>query len=130
MHCHLIVSRKYQSNKKKLSPLTNHKGTKAGVVKGGFDRVKLFQQAEVRFDKLFNYNREQTESFNYHNTMKNSFIVEQLKLQEPSAQSSERDIDINQDSNQENLLSFSLENEVTSNQSKIFGNNQKGFLFI
>ncbi|KAA6314213.1 hypothetical protein EZS27_035136 [termite gut metagenome] len=25
MHCHLIVSRKNQSNKKKLSPLTNHK---------------------------------------------------------------------------------------------------------
>lgn len=25
MHCHLIVSRKDQSNKKKLSPLTNHK---------------------------------------------------------------------------------------------------------
>lgn len=27
MHCHLIVSRKDQSNKKKLSPLTNHKNT-------------------------------------------------------------------------------------------------------
>ena len=25
MHCHLIVSRKDQTNKKKLSPLTNHK---------------------------------------------------------------------------------------------------------
>ena len=27
MHCHLIVSRKDQTNKKKLSPLTNHKNT-------------------------------------------------------------------------------------------------------
>ena len=34
MHCHLIVSRKDQSNKKKLSPLTNHKNTKKGTVKG------------------------------------------------------------------------------------------------
>ena len=28
MHCHLIVSRKDQTNKKRLSPLTNHKNTK------------------------------------------------------------------------------------------------------
>ena len=28
IHCHLIVSRKDQANKKKLSPLTNHKNTK------------------------------------------------------------------------------------------------------
>ena len=41
MHCHLIVSRKDQSNKKKLSPLTNHKNTKKGKVIGGFDRVNL-----------------------------------------------------------------------------------------
>lgn len=34
MHCHLIVSRKDQANKKKLSPLTNHKNTKSGIVKG------------------------------------------------------------------------------------------------
>ena len=39
MHCHLIVSRKDQSNKKKLSPLTNHKNTKKGTVTGGFDRI-------------------------------------------------------------------------------------------
>ena len=46
MHYHLIVSRKDQSNKKKLSPLTNHKNTKKGTVTGGFDRVNLFQRAE------------------------------------------------------------------------------------
>ena len=33
MHCHLIVSRKDQANKKKLSLLTNHKNTKNGVIK-------------------------------------------------------------------------------------------------
>lgn len=82
MHCHLIVSRKDQSNKKKLSPLTNHKNTKKGIVTGGFDRVNLFQQAEQGFDKLFGYNRQQTESFDYHNTMKNGSVSEQLATQE------------------------------------------------
>ena len=81
MHCHLIVSRKDQANKKKLSPLTNHKNTKNGVIKGGFDRVNLFQQTEQGFDKLFDYNRQLSESFDYHNTMKNGSISEQLELQ-------------------------------------------------
>ena len=82
MHCHLIVSRKDQSNKKKLSPLTNHKNTKKGAIKGGFDRTKLFQQAEQGFDKLFNYNRPLSESFEYYNTMKNGSISDQIKIQE------------------------------------------------
>ena len=78
MHCHLIMSRKDQVNKKKLSPLTNHKNTKNGAIKGGFDRVNLFQQAEQGFDKLFGYNRQQSESFDYHNTMKNGSILNNL----------------------------------------------------
>ncbi|GAE84966.1 hypothetical protein GGR06_003647 [Bacteroides reticulotermitis] len=82
MHCHLIVSRKDQSNKKKLSPLTNHKNTQKGTVKGGFDRNNLFQQAEHGFDKLFGYNRQLTESFEYYNTMKNGNISDQLSIQE------------------------------------------------
>lgn len=36
MHCHLIVSRKNQSNKVKISPLTNHRNTKKGIITGGF----------------------------------------------------------------------------------------------
>ena len=82
MHCHLIVSRKDQSNKKKLSPLTNHKNTTKGTVKGGFDRKNLFQQAEQGFDRLFNYDRQLTESFEYYNTMKNGSISDQLNMQE------------------------------------------------
>lgn len=75
MYHHLIMSRKEQSNKKKLSPLTNHKNTKNGTIKGSFDRVNLFKQAaaeeeeeeeeeaeeeeeEEEEDKLFNYNRQ------------------------------------------------------------------------
>lgn len=82
MHCHLIVSRKDQSNKIKLSPLTNHKNTKKGTVKGGFDRTNLFRQAEQGFDKIFGYNRQLTETFEYCNTMKNGSIADQLKMQQ------------------------------------------------
>lgn len=82
MHCHIIVSRKDQGNKIKLSPLTNHRNTKKGTVKGGFDRTTLFQNTERGFDELFNYNRSLFESFEYHNTMKNRGISEQIVLQE------------------------------------------------
>lgn len=82
MHCHIIVSRKDQANKIKLSPLTNHRDTKKGVIKGGFDRVNLFQQVEKGFDQFFNYNRPLEETFEYYNTMRNGSIAEQLCLQE------------------------------------------------
>lgn len=82
MHCHLIVSRKDQSNQKKLSPLTNHKNTEKGTVTGGFDRVNLFQRAEQGFNKLFGYDRQLSESFEYANIMKNGNIKDKLKMQE------------------------------------------------
>ncbi len=82
MHCHLIVSRKDQSNKKKLSPLTNHKNTKKGTVKGSFDRKNLFQQTEQGFDRLFGYQRQLTESFEYYNMLKNGSISDKLNMQE------------------------------------------------
>ena len=109
MHCHLIVSRKDQANKKKLSPLTNHKNTKKGTVTGGFDRVNLFQQVEQGFDRLFNYDRQQSESFNYHNTIKNSSISEQLKIQEQEFKANERKLEINFASSQEYLVSISFD---------------------
>lgn len=82
MHCHLIVSRKDQSNKIKLSPLTNHRNSNKGAIKGGFDRTNLFKQVEQGFDKLFGYNRPLSESFEYYNTMKNGTIADQLQMQE------------------------------------------------
>lgn len=117
MHCHLIVSRKDQANKKKLSPLTNHKNTKNGAITGGFDRVSLFQQAERGFDKLFRYNRQQSESFDYHNTMKNNSISEQLKQQEANIQSCERKMEVNENSNQENMLSNNSENKKENSKA-------------
>ena len=121
MHCHLIVSRKDQSNRKKLSLLTNHKDTKKGTVTGGFDRVNLFQQAEQGFDRLFGYNRQLSESFDYHNTMKSGFISNQLKLQKQEIQSSERKTEIYQNSNRENLFSINLENKAATNRSLNIG---------
>lgn len=125
MHCHLIVSRKDQTNKKKLSPLTNHKNTKNGIIKGGFDRVNLFQQAEQGFDKLFDYDRQQPESFDYHNTMKNGSISEQLKLQNQNftgekkkevIQSNEKEnnISCNLDSKQDNKRTYNQQNNSSS----------------
>ena len=112
-----VYKRQDQTNKKKLSPLTNHKNTEAGIIKGGFDRVNLFQQVEQGFDKLFNYNRQQVELFDYHNTMKNGCISELFKLQQQQIQSGERETEINQVSNQENLFSVNLENKKISNIS-------------
>lgn len=73
--------------------------------------MNLFQQAERGFDKLFSYNRQQTESFDYHNTMKNSSISDQLKLHEQEIQSSKNKIEANQERNQENLFSINLANK-------------------
>lgn len=82
MHCHLIVSRKDQTNKVKISPLTNHRNTKKGTIKGGFDRTTLFENAEKGFDKLFGYDRQLPETFTYCNTMKNGSIKDKLQIQE------------------------------------------------
>ncbi len=120
MHCHLIVSRKDQTGKKKLSPLTNHKNTKNGVIKGGFDRVNLFQQAEQGFDKLFSYNRQQSESFDYHNTMKNGSISEQLELQNQNF-TGEKKKEVFQSSEKENNVSCNLDNKKGNKHS----NNQQ-----
>lgn len=125
MHCHLIVSRKDQTNKKKLSPLTNHKNTQNGVIKGGFDRVNLFQQAESGFDKLFGYNRQQSESFDYHNTMKNGSISEQLELQNQDF-SGEKKIETSQSSEKENMISYTLDSKQNKEQSNNQQNNSGG----
>ena len=125
MHCHLIVSRKDQSNKKKLSPLTNHKNTKNGVIKGGFDRVNLFQEAEQGFDKLFGYDRQHYESFDYHNTMKNGSIFEQLELQTQTF-IGEKKKDIFQSSEKENNICCNLDSKMENKHSNNQQNNNGG----
>ncbi|KKB53902.1 MULTISPECIES: DUF5712 family protein [Bacteroidales] len=125
MHCHLIVSRKDQANKKKLSPLTNHKNTKNGVIKGGFDRVNLFQQAEQGFDRLFGYNRQLSESFEYSNTMKNGSISEQLELQNQNF-TGEKKKEVFQSSEKENNISCNLDNKEGNRHSNNQQHNSRG----
>ena len=125
MHCHLIVSRKDQANKKKLSPLTNHKNTKNGAITGGFDRVNLFQQTEQGFDKLFGYNRQQSESFDYHNTMKNGSIFEQLDLQAQTFIGAKKK-DTFQPSEKENNISCNLDSKIQNKHSYNQQNNNGG----
>ena len=123
MHCHLIVSRKDQSNKKKLSPLTNHKNTKNGVIKGGFDRVNLFRQVEQGFDKLFSYNRQLSESFEYSNTMKNGSIDDKLRVQEQELKepkqyfTGENKKEIFHSSEKENNISCNLDSKADEKHS-------------
>ena len=132
MHCHLIVSRKDQVNKKKLSPLTNHKNTKNGTVIGGFDRVNFFQQAEQGFDKLFSYNRQLSESFEYSNTMKNGSIDDKLKIQEQELKESkqystgENKKEIFQSSEKENMISCNLDSKTDNKHSYNQQNNKTG----
>ena len=132
MHCHLIVSRKDQTNKKKLSPLTNHKNTKNGVIKGGFDRVNLFRQAEQGFDKLFGYNRQLSESFEYANTMKNGNIDDKLKMQEQELKepkqyfTGENKKEIFQSNEKENMISCNLDSKADNKHSYNQQNNDNG----
>lgn len=125
MYCHLIVSRKDQANKKKLSPLTNHKNTKNGIIKGGFDRVNLFQQSEQGFDKLFGYDRQHYESFDYHNTMKNDSISSQLELQTQTF-TGEKKKDIFQSSEKENNICCNLDSKMKNKHSNNQQNNNGG----
>ncbi len=74
MHCHLIVSRKDQSNKKKLSPLTNHKNTTKGVIKAVLTGRTYSGRQNRDLIKLFGYKRELTESFEYYNTRRTGNI--------------------------------------------------------
>ena len=124
MHCHLIVSRKEQAGKKKLSPLTNHKNTKNRAIKGGFDRVNLFYQAEQGFDKLFSYDRQLSESFDYHNTMKNGSISEQLEIQNQNF-TGEKKIETSQSCEKENMISCNLESTQNKEQSDSQKNNNQ-----
>jgi len=75
MHAHVIVSRKDMSNKIKLSPATNHRGTQKGAVKGGFDREAFVHACEQAFDQQTGYKRDQQESFAYCHAVKNGSVA-------------------------------------------------------
>ena len=87
-HIHGIVSRKTKrlpglgGKQLKISPLTNHKDTTKGAVKGGFDRTVFIQKCEKLFDKLFEYNRKVAETFEFNNAMKHGTVEEKAEQTE------------------------------------------------
>ena len=132
MHCHLIISRKDQTNKKKLSPLTNHKNTKKGIITGGFDGVNRFQQAEQGFDKLFGYNRQLSDSFEYANAMKNGNMDDKLEMQERELKEPKQYItgenkkELIQSGEKENMISYITDSKQDNKYSFNQGDSRSG----
>lgn len=62
-HVHFIVGRKSTDGSKKLSPVTNHRNTSKGAVKGGFNRDQFKKDVESIFDEMFKYNRSYFEKY-------------------------------------------------------------------
>lgn len=93
------------------------------MVTGGFDRVNLFQQAEQGFDKLFGYNRQLSESFEYSKTMKNGSIDDKLKMQEQELKepkqyfTGEKKKEIFQSNEKENMISCNLDSKADNKHS-------------
>ncbi len=71
MHVHIIISRKTKDGKRKISPMDKTKGNgvyylNGNVVQRGFDRNAFKIKGEELFDKMFNYDRNVSETFEYN----------------------------------------------------------------
>jgi hypothetical protein len=73
MHVQIIVSRKDISNKIKLSPMNNSRGSNKqhSAKLGEFDRVAFKSSGEQIFDQMFGFDRLLKDTMNYALTMKN-----------------------------------------------------------
>lgn len=70
-HIHVVVSRKTEDKKVKISPLAHQRGTEITTGKGqkvtaGFDRENFKQRCENIFDDNFSYNRPENEKLAYY----------------------------------------------------------------
>lgn len=73
-HVHVVVSRKDQSQRLSLSPLSNSRGSK-NVLNGrkvqiGFERTRFVENSEKLFDTHFGYNRSVEESYEFKHAKK------------------------------------------------------------
>lgn len=82
MHIQVIISRKDISNKIKLSPMNNSRGSNVEHSKkvGQFNRVAFKASGERVFDELFDFNRLVSETFKYANTKANGSLAERLAM--------------------------------------------------
>lgn len=87
-HIHVVISRKTKGlpgKQMKISPLTNHRNTEEGAVKGGFEREALFKSAEKMFDQMMNYDRSVSETYDYCNAMAHGSVQEKAEQAEKLA---------------------------------------------
>ena len=80
IHVHIIVSRKDINGKYKLSPMTNHRGETAGVIKSGFNRDTFYRDCESIFDTTYGYERRIVETYDYLNTLKHGTTEEKSAM--------------------------------------------------
>ena len=121
MHAHIIVSRKDITNKIKLSPQTNHRGTRKGAIKGGFDRTEFYNKGEKTFDIGFNHSRDFKESFEFQNTMKNGSVesIKQLPEREVAFNQERESIqEVNQEQTEEQAYSQEYDHEEEYEQEQ------------
>lgn len=83
MHVQIIVSRKDATNKIKLSPMNNSRGSNAEHSKkvGQFDRSAFKNSGEGLFDEKFSFDRELSETFRYANTQKKGRLENRISLE-------------------------------------------------
>ena len=85
-HVHVIVSRFAERQHEgertaSLSPLTNHRKA-GGAIGNGFDRVNFIQANERLFDRKFEYQRGQTETFDHARQAKSEHQADRLEARD------------------------------------------------
>lgn len=73
--------------------------------------MKCYIRKVFFLNMLFGYDRQLSESFDYHNTMKNDFIYEQLELQNQIL-TGENNKEVFQSSEKENNISCNLDSKM------------------
>lgn len=82
LHIQIIVSRKDFTNKIKLSPMNNSKGTNKEHSKklGQFNRLAFKQSGENLFDELFKFDRQLKDTLAYANIVQNGSLAQKEQL--------------------------------------------------
>lgn len=80
LHVHIVVSRKTADGKRKISPKTNHRNTRSGPIRGGFDRVGFFEASESTFDQMFLYERSIEDRFSFKKEYKKAKAAELMLM--------------------------------------------------
>ena len=98
-HIHVVISHKTQGlpgKQLKISPISNHRNTDQGPIKGGFDRKAFIIKCEKLFDVLTGYERKVADTFEYVSTMKRGSVEQKAeqaeKIVNENAQRLEADI--------------------------------------